>query len=96
MADFDAESVMYAYNHALLDTGASRNVAGEKWLNHYEDSLPPDLKGEVKSQHPEDLHFWNRSSSFNNDKNNTPGDRKLRTLLGCMCCGQRNTSPDIL
>ena len=36
------------FNKALIDTGATSNVCGEIWLNTYLDSLPTNLRKDVK------------------------------------------------
>ena len=47
----------YALNHALLDSGASRTVVGEKWLEHYEHSLDDSMKKSIKVVDTSDCVF---------------------------------------
>ena len=44
----EAHEQYYALNHALLDSGASRTVVGEKWLDHYVQSLDCSLQQEIE------------------------------------------------
>ena len=41
------ENIHYAENHALLDSGASRNIAGRKWTNYFRESLDKETRNEI-------------------------------------------------
>ena len=51
----EEESIIYlmeeSVNKALLDTGASTTVGGQKWLDIFEDSLTPKEKSEIEILH---------------------------------------------
>ena len=37
----------YAENHAILDSGAPRNVVGQEWYTRYENSLDAEMKDQI-------------------------------------------------
>ena len=51
----EEESIIHlmeeSVNKALLDTGASTTVCGQKWLDIFEDSLTPNEKSEIEILH---------------------------------------------
>lgn len=53
----DVHDSNYALNHALLDSGASKTVVGQKWLDHYENSLSDELKKKIEITSERDCMF---------------------------------------
>ena len=53
----DVHDSNYALNHALLDSGASKTVVGQKWLDHYENSLSDELKKKIEITSEKDCMF---------------------------------------